>query len=68
MNHVQCEASRGGRGRIAAIEAVTERDICRSAEAPIDTYGDDATIHAALRAEKLLQRGDLDGAAVFATD
>jgi len=33
-----------------------------------DSYGDDATIHAAMRADELLERGDLDGTAEFATD
>ena len=55
-------------GRVAAVEAMIERDIWRSAKALIDSYGDAATIHAAMRADELLQRGDMDGTAVFATD
>ena len=39
-----------------------EADIWRSAKALIDSYEDDATIHAARRADELLARGDLDGA------
>ena len=42
--------------------------IWRSAKVLVDKYGDDATIHAAMRADELLARGDMDGTAVFATD
>ena len=40
-------------------------DIWRSAKALIDSYGDDATIHAAMRADKLLAQGDMDGAGTW---
>ncbi len=39
-----------------------DRDIWRSAKALLDIYGDDATIHAAMRADELLAQGDMDGA------
>ena len=42
-----------------------DRDIWRSAKALIDNYGDDATIHAAMRADELLAQGDMDGTAVW---
>jgi hypothetical protein len=33
-----------------------DRDIWRSAKALIDSYGDDATIHAAMRADKFWRK------------
>ena len=42
-----------------------DRDIWRSAKALIDQHGDDAVIHAAMRADELLDDGDLDGAATW---
>ena len=42
-----------------------ERDIWRYAKALIYSYGNDAPIHAAMRANELLARGDMDGAAVW---
>ena len=42
-----------------------ELDIYRSAKALIDQHGNDATIHAAMRADELLDEGDLDGAATW---
>jgi hypothetical protein len=42
-----------------------DRDIYRSAKALIDQHGNDATIHAAMRADELLDEGDLDGAATW---
>ena len=50
---------------MAAVEAMIERDIWLSAKRLVDLYGDDATIHAAMRADKLLAQGDMDGAAVW---
>ena len=44
---------------------MNESDIWRSAKALIDSYGDDASVHAAMRADKLLARGDLDGAGTW---
>ena len=40
-------------------------DIWRSAKALIDSYGDDATIHAAMRADELFAQGVLDGAGTW---
>ena len=40
-------------------------DIWRSAKALIDNYGEDATIHAALRADELLAQGNPDGAGTW---
>ena len=40
-------------------------DIWRSAKRLVDLYGDDATIHAAMRADELLAQGDLDGAGTW---
>jgi hypothetical protein len=42
-----------------------ELDIYRSAKALIDQHGEDAVIHAAMRADELLDAGDLDGAATW---
>ena len=36
-------------------------DIYRSAQVPIREHGADAPIHAAMMADKMLERGDLDG-------
>ena len=43
----------------------SDLDIYRSAKLLIDQHGDEAPIHAAMRADDLLDRGDLDGAAVW---
>lgn len=40
-------------------------DIYRSAKQLIDQYGEDAPIEAAIRADAMLDRGDLDGQAVW---
>ena len=42
-----------------------ELDIYRAAKALIDQHGDDAAIHVAMRADELLDAGDLDGAATW---
>ncbi len=44
---------------------ITALDIDRSAKLLIDRHGDEAPIHAAMRADELLDKGDLDGAAVW---
>jgi len=44
---------------------VDDLDIWRSAKALINNYGDDATIHAAMRADELLAQGDMDGTAIW---
>jgi len=42
-----------------------EKDIYRSAKLLIDQFGDDAPIEVAMRADALLENGDLDGVAVW---
>jgi len=42
-----------------------EIDIYRSAKLLIDNHGEDATIFAAMQADKCLAAGDLDGKAVW---
>jgi len=44
---------------------IPERDIYRAANVLIREHGSEATIHAAMRADELLDAGDLDGAAVW---
>ena len=44
---------------------MNERDFWLSAKALVDQHGDDAAIHAAMRADELLDEGDLDGAATW---
>ena len=43
----------------------SDLDIYRSASVLVKRHGQDAPIHAAMRADELLDAGDLDGAAVF---
>ncbi len=40
-------------------------DIYRSAKLLVKQHGDDAPIHAAMRADAMLEKGDLDGYAVW---
>ena len=40
-------------------------DIYRSAKLLIDRHGDDAVIEAAMKADKMLEQGDLDGLATW---
>lgn len=40
-------------------------DIYRAANELIKQHGDDAPIHAAMRADKMLEAGDLDGLATW---
>ena len=42
-----------------------DKDIFRSAKLLIDRHGNDAPIHAAMRADKMLDAGDLDGLATW---
>jgi len=44
---------------------VEEIDIWRSAKLLVDEHGDTAAIHAAMRADAILDAGDLDGYAVW---
>ncbi len=43
----------------------SDLDIYRSAQALVKRHGQDAPIHAAMRADELLEAGDLDGVAVW---
>ena len=40
-------------------------DIYRSANLLIERYGEDAPIHAAMSADKMMERGNMDGRAVW---
>jgi len=40
-------------------------DVWRSAKLLLDRHGDDAVVQATMKADKFLERGDLDGAAVW---
>ena len=42
-----------------------EIDIWRSAKIYLNNYGEDAVIHASLRADKLLDQGDYNGSLVW---
>lgn len=44
---------------------MNERDIYASANELIRQHGEDAPIHAAMRADKLLDQSDMDGVAVW---
>ncbi len=41
--------------------AVDDIDVFRSAAALINQHGDEAPIHAAMKADDMLERGDMDG-------
>ena len=43
----------------------TDLDIYRSAKLMIDQHGDEAPIHAAMRADELMAAGDMDGYAAW---
>ncbi len=43
----------------------SDLDIYRSAKLLVDQHGDEAPIHAAMRADELLAAGDLDGCVVW---
>ena len=44
---------------------IPDLDIYRSAKTLIDQHGEDAPIHAAMRADAMLESGDLDGVSVW---
>ncbi len=44
---------------------VSDLDIYRSAQVLVKQHGQDAPIHAAMRADAMLEAGDLDGLAVW---
>ena len=51
---------------LAEGQAMTsDLDVYRSAKLLIDHHGDEAPIHAAMQADAMLDKGDLDGAAVW---
>ncbi len=54
-------------GGVAEVQAMTisDLDIYRSANLLVKQHGPGATAHAALRADAMLERGDLDGQAVW---
>ena len=57
---------RGDSGRMAKIEAMTsDLDIFRSANLLGKQHGQDAPIHAAMRADAMLDKGDLEGFSVW---
>jgi hypothetical protein len=43
----------------------SDLDIYRAAQSLIERHGDDAPIQAAMRADKLLDQGDMDGVTVW---
>ena len=51
---------------MAKIEAmIPDLDIYRSANVLVKQHGEDAPIHAAMRADAMLEKGDLEGAATW---
>ena len=44
---------------------IPDLDIYRTANVLVKQYGQDAPIHAAMRADELLETGDLEGCAVW---
>ncbi len=44
---------------------IPQREIWQTANMMVKRYGADAPIHAAMRADELLDEGDLDGAATW---
>ena len=44
---------------------VTDKDIYRSANELIEQHGEDASLHAAMRADELMDAGDMEGRAVW---
>ncbi len=44
---------------------ISDIDIWRSAQVLVKRHGKDAPIHAAMRADAMLEKGDLDGYAVW---
>ena len=44
---------------------IDERDVMRTAKILIDQHGVEAPLHAAIRADEMLDAGDLDGRAVW---
>ncbi len=62
----QRSTSRICRGNVRQPRQMTsDLDIFRSANLLIKQHGQDAPIHAAMRADAMLDKGDLDGAAAW---
>ncbi len=56
---------RGDSGRMAeGAEMIPDRDIWRSANLLVKRHSEDAPIHTTMRADAMLEAGDLDGYAV----
>ena len=47
------------------VRAVSELDVFRSATLLVKRHGDEAPIHAAMKADAMLDKGDLDGQRVW---
>ena len=43
----------------------SDLDVYRSAQLLVERHGDEATIHAAMKTDDMLERGDMDGRAVW---
>ena len=52
---------------MAQVETVmlSDLEVYRAAQATISRYGDEATVHAAMRADELMAAGDMEGRAVW---
>ncbi len=50
---------------VSKISTIPDLDMYRSANVLVKRYGQDAPIHAAGRADAMLDKGDLDGCAVW---
>lgn len=49
-----------------AVQAVTEDiDVWRAANLLVDRHGEEAPVHAAMRADELLTQGDVDGQRIW---
>ncbi len=44
---------------------ISDLEVYRAAQATISRYGDEAALHAAMRADELMAAGDMDGRAVW---
>ena len=44
---------------------ISDLDVFRSAKLLVKQHGDEAPIHAAMKADDMLEKGDMDGAAVW---
>ena len=51
--------------KFVSLDMVSDLDIYRSANVLVKHHGPDAPIHAAMRADAMLEKGDLDGYAVW---